>query len=164
MCPLTPAHALPPPLRVPLPQALKGAAFEAGVYEWTFFVADYFIASCVPTSGQPFLDVFPLRSHQASAVHVPLSIFLTPSLGDLTPAHGTRAARTCSRAGLRIFRQQCASFDRTLDQVRDRQPRGPLPRPVARKPVVSVDLPWQLKGWLLPLSPPLTWLIRALRF
>ena len=41
--------------------ALKGAAFTTGVYEWTFFAGDYFAAKAVPSAGQPFLDVVPLR-------------------------------------------------------------------------------------------------------
>mmetsp|Transcript_17459 Transcript_17459/g.40146 ORF Transcript_17459/g.40146 Transcript_17459/m.40146 type:complete len:155 (-) Transcript_17459:367-831(-) len=55
--------------------ALKGAAFTTGVYEWTFFAGDYFAAKAVPSAGQPFLDVVPLRfgiDNPEDHYHVPL--------------------------------------------------------------------------------------------
>jgi hypothetical protein len=39
----------------------KGPAFTVGCYEWTFYAGDYFAATSQPISGQPFLDVVPLR-------------------------------------------------------------------------------------------------------
>lgn len=35
---------------------LKGEAFVAGTYEWTFFAGDYFAACGLPTAGTPFLN------------------------------------------------------------------------------------------------------------
>lgn len=55
--------------------ALKGAAFAVGCYEWTFYAGDYFAASALPTGGQPFLDVIPLRfgiDNPEDHYHVPL--------------------------------------------------------------------------------------------
>jgi len=54
---------------------LKGEDFQAGVYEWTFFAGDYFATAGVPVSGQPFLDVIPLRfgiDNPEDHYHVPL--------------------------------------------------------------------------------------------
>jgi 2-oxo-4-hydroxy-4-carboxy-5-ureidoimidazoline decarboxylase len=54
---------------------LKGEAFKAGVYEWSFYAGDYFIAAGVPVSGQPFLDMIPLRfgiDNPEDHYHVPL--------------------------------------------------------------------------------------------
>jgi 2-oxo-4-hydroxy-4-carboxy-5-ureidoimidazoline decarboxylase len=55
--------------------ALKGTAFQAGLYEWTFFAGDYFVAQCLKTGGQPFLDLIPLRfgiDNPEDHYHVPL--------------------------------------------------------------------------------------------
>jgi len=55
--------------------ALKGPEFRAGAYEWEFEVGDYFVRAGVPTVGQPFLDVVPLRfgiDNPEEHYHVPL--------------------------------------------------------------------------------------------
>ena len=41
--------------------ALKGAEFQVGMYEWTFYVGDYFARSNVKMGGVPFLKDVPLR-------------------------------------------------------------------------------------------------------
>jgi 5-hydroxyisourate hydrolase-like protein (transthyretin family) len=56
-------------------KALKGEDFKAGVYEWAFYAGDYFATAGVPVSGQPFLDVIPLRfgiDNPEDHYHVPL--------------------------------------------------------------------------------------------
>lgn len=56
--------------------ALKGGKeFTVGVYEWTFFVGDYFASKGTFTSGTPFVDVIPLRfgiDNPDDHYHVPL--------------------------------------------------------------------------------------------
>lgn len=59
--------------------ALKGGKeFTCGVYEWTFYVGDYFASQGINfTSGQPFLDVVPLRfgiDNPDDHYHVPLLV------------------------------------------------------------------------------------------
>jgi len=57
--------------------ALKGKDFTVGIYEWTFYVADYFAASGSSTAGQPFLDQVPLRfgiDNPDDHYHVPLLV------------------------------------------------------------------------------------------
>jgi hydroxyisourate hydrolase len=57
--------------------ALKGADFQVGVYEWTFFAGDYFARIGTPTSGTPFLDIVPLRfgiDNPEDHYHVPLLV------------------------------------------------------------------------------------------
>lgn len=58
--------------------ALRGGAeMIPGVYEWTFFVADYFASQGTYTTGQPFLDVIPLRfgiDNPDDHYHVPLLV------------------------------------------------------------------------------------------
>lgn len=55
---------------------LAGEAFKAGVYEWTFYVADYFAGKPGAwVAGQPFLTVVPLRfgvDNAEAHYHVPL--------------------------------------------------------------------------------------------
>ena len=61
--------------RLPGGPALKGEAFQAGIYEWTFYAGDYFAANCLPIAGQPFLDIVPLRfgiDNPEDHYHVPL--------------------------------------------------------------------------------------------
>jgi hydroxyisourate hydrolase len=55
--------------------ALKGKDFKVGVYEWTFFAADYFASRGTFTAGTPFLDTIPLRfgiDNPDDHYHVPL--------------------------------------------------------------------------------------------
>ncbi len=55
--------------------ALSGKSFTVGKYELVFHIADYFIAACVPTGGQPFLDEVPVRfgiDNPEDHYHVPL--------------------------------------------------------------------------------------------
>lgn len=55
--------------------ALKGPAFVVGVYQWTFYVAEYFASKGSSTAGTPFLDVIPLRfgiDNPDDHYHVPL--------------------------------------------------------------------------------------------
>lgn len=58
--------------------ALKGGKdFTAGVYEWTFYVAEYFASRGTFTAGQPFLDEIPLRfgiDNPDDHYHVPLLV------------------------------------------------------------------------------------------
>ena len=58
--------------------ALKGGKeFTVGVYEWTFFVGDYFASKGTYTSGTPFLDTIPLRfgiDNPDDHYHVPLLV------------------------------------------------------------------------------------------
>lgn len=63
--------------RLPGGPALKGANHRAGVYEWTFYVAEYYAAVGVPIAGTPFLDEVPLRfgiGDPESHYHVPLLV------------------------------------------------------------------------------------------
>lgn len=63
--------------RLPGGPALKGVKHKAGVYEWTFFVAEYYAAVGVPIGGTPFLDEVPLRfgiDDPESHYHVPLLV------------------------------------------------------------------------------------------
>jgi 5-hydroxyisourate hydrolase len=55
---------------------LDGAAFQAGSYELTFHVGDYFRAAGATLSEPAFLDVVPLRFSVAedSHYHVPLLV------------------------------------------------------------------------------------------
>jgi 2-oxo-4-hydroxy-4-carboxy-5-ureidoimidazoline decarboxylase len=57
--------------------ALKGKEFMVGTYEWTFYAGDYFASRGTFTSGQPFLDVIPLRfgiDNPDDHYHVPLLV------------------------------------------------------------------------------------------
>ena len=57
--------------------ALKGSEFTIGVYEWTFFVGDYFAYKGTFTSGTPFLDLIPIRfgiDNPDNHYHVPLLV------------------------------------------------------------------------------------------
>lgn len=58
--------------------ALKGGAEMAvGIYEWTFFVGDYFCSKGTFISGTPFLDVVPLQfgiDNPDDHYHVPLLV------------------------------------------------------------------------------------------
>eukprot|EP00934_Nitzschia_sp_Nitz4_P006837 Nitzschia sp. Nitz4//scaffold57_size113557//66106//67079//NITZ4_003996-RA/size113557-augustus-gene-0.181-mRNA-1//-1//CDS//3329554861//6827//frame0 len=57
--------------------ALKGEDFMVGTYEWTFYAGDYFASQGTFTSGQPFLDVIPLRfgiDNPDDHYHVPLLV------------------------------------------------------------------------------------------
>lgn len=57
--------------------ALKGKDFMVGTYEWTFYAGDYFASKGTFTSGQPFLDVIPLRfgiDNPDDHYHVPLLV------------------------------------------------------------------------------------------
>lgn len=57
--------------------ALKGKDFLVGIYEWTFYAGDYFASKGTYTSGQPFLDVIPLRfgiDNPDDHYHVPLLV------------------------------------------------------------------------------------------
>lgn len=63
--------------RLPGGPALKGSNFIVGVYEWSFYVGDYFAAKNTATSGTPFLDVIPLRfglDDPDEHYHVPLLV------------------------------------------------------------------------------------------
>jgi 2-oxo-4-hydroxy-4-carboxy-5-ureidoimidazoline decarboxylase len=63
--------------RLPNGPALKGADHRSGVYEWSFFVAEYYAAVGVPTAGTPFLDEVPLRfgiGDPEDHYHVPLLV------------------------------------------------------------------------------------------
>lgn len=63
--------------RLPDGPALKGENHCAGVYEWTFAVAEYFAGAGVPTACTPFLDEVPIRfgiSDPESHYHVPLLV------------------------------------------------------------------------------------------
>jgi len=63
--------------RLPGGPALKGADHKTGVYEWTFFVAEYFAGAGVPTAGTPFLDEVPIRfgiGDPEDHYHVPLLV------------------------------------------------------------------------------------------
>ena len=55
--------------------ALKGDAFAAGAYEWTFRVGEYFAAAGVPVAATPFLGDVPIRfgiDNPEEHYHVPL--------------------------------------------------------------------------------------------
>jgi len=58
--------------------ALKGEEFKVGVYEWKFYVGDYFAKfSNSRVSGTPFLDVVPLKfglDDPTEHYHVPLLV------------------------------------------------------------------------------------------
>jgi 2-oxo-4-hydroxy-4-carboxy-5-ureidoimidazoline decarboxylase len=57
--------------------ALKGPTFQVGIYEWTFYAGDYFASKGAYTSGQPFLDVIPIRfgiDNPDDHYHVPLLV------------------------------------------------------------------------------------------
>eukprot|EP00591_Stephanopyxis_turris_P001204 CAMPEP_0195525126 /NCGR_PEP_ID=MMETSP0794_2-20130614/25377_1 /TAXON_ID=515487 /ORGANISM="Stephanopyxis turris, Strain CCMP 815" /LENGTH=292 /DNA_ID=CAMNT_0040655501 /DNA_START=167 /DNA_END=1042 /DNA_ORIENTATION=+ len=57
--------------------ALKGRNFKVGIYQWTFYVADYFASRGSTTAGQPFLDEIPLRfgiDNPDDHYHVPLLV------------------------------------------------------------------------------------------
>jgi hydroxyisourate hydrolase len=59
------------------PALLGGAEITVGVYEWTFYVADYFASKGTYTPGTPFLDVVPLRfgiDNPDDHYHVPLLV------------------------------------------------------------------------------------------
>lgn len=63
--------------RLPGGPALKGKDFSVGVYEWTFYVGDYFARKGTHTSGTPFLDEVPLRfgiDDPTEHYHVPLLV------------------------------------------------------------------------------------------
>ena len=57
--------------------ALKGDSFKVGVYEWTFFVGDYFASKNVDIAGNPFLNEVPIRfgiDDPDEHYHVPLLV------------------------------------------------------------------------------------------
>jgi len=63
--------------RLPGGPALKGEAFRLGVYEYVFFVGDYFAGTNLETGGVPFLDEVPIRFGIDDAeehYHVPLLV------------------------------------------------------------------------------------------
>ena len=63
--------------RLPGGPALKGGDFKIGVYEWTFFVGDYFARKNAKTCGIPFLDEVPIRfgiDDPTEHYHVPLPV------------------------------------------------------------------------------------------
>ena len=63
--------------RLPGGPALKGSEFKVGVYEWTFFVGDYFARNNTKTCGIPFLDEVPIRfgiDDPTEHYHVPLLV------------------------------------------------------------------------------------------
>ena len=63
--------------RLPGGPALKEEEFIVGVYQWTFFVGDYFARKNTQTSGIPFLDEIPLRfgiNDPEEHYHVPLLV------------------------------------------------------------------------------------------
>lgn len=64
--------------RLSIGPALKGGAeMTVGTYEWTFFVGDYFASKGTYTTGQPFLDVVPIRfgiDNPDDHYHVPLLV------------------------------------------------------------------------------------------
>lgn len=64
--------------RLPGGPALSGGkSFSVGVYEWSFFVGDYFASKGTFISGTPFLDVIPLRfgiDNPDDHYHVPLLV------------------------------------------------------------------------------------------
>mmetsp|Transcript_21040 Transcript_21040/g.42954 ORF Transcript_21040/g.42954 Transcript_21040/m.42954 type:complete len:303 (-) Transcript_21040:112-1020(-) len=63
--------------RLPGGPALKGSDFQVGVYEWTFYVGDYFARKNTTTTGTPFLDEIPLRfgiDDPTEHYHVPLLV------------------------------------------------------------------------------------------
>ena len=54
-----------------------GKEFKVGVYEWTFFVGDYFASMGMFTAGTQFLDTIPLRfgiDNPDDHYHVPLLV------------------------------------------------------------------------------------------
>lgn len=56
---------------------LKGKDFQVGMYEWTFYVSDYFASTGTPFPGTPFLDTIPLRfgiDNPDDHYHVPLLV------------------------------------------------------------------------------------------
>mmetsp|Transcript_37439 Transcript_37439/g.54803 ORF Transcript_37439/g.54803 Transcript_37439/m.54803 type:complete len:355 (-) Transcript_37439:668-1732(-) len=63
--------------RLPSGPALKGTDFQVGVYEWTFFVGDYFASKNNELTGTPFLDEVPIRfgiDDPEEHYHVPLLV------------------------------------------------------------------------------------------
>ena len=63
--------------RLPGGPALKGKDFQIGVYEWTFYVGDYFARKGTHISGTPFLDEVPIRfgiDDPTEHYHVPLLV------------------------------------------------------------------------------------------
>lgn len=63
--------------RLPGGPALKGEDFQIGVYEWTFYVGDYFARKGTHISGTPFLDEVPIRfgiDDPTEHYHVPLLV------------------------------------------------------------------------------------------
>ena len=63
--------------RLPGGPALKGGDFQVGVYEWTFYVGDYFARKGTHISGTPFLDEVPIRfgiDDPTEHYHVPLLV------------------------------------------------------------------------------------------
>jgi hydroxyisourate hydrolase len=61
------------------PALQGGKEFTPGVYEWTFYVGEYFASKggMSFTAGQPFLDVVPLRfgiDNPDDHYHVPLLV------------------------------------------------------------------------------------------
>lgn len=58
--------------------ALKGGVeFTVGVYEWNFYVGDYFASIGTHISGTPFLDTIPIRfgiDNPDDHYHVPLLV------------------------------------------------------------------------------------------
>ena len=63
--------------RLPGGPALKGKDFQIGVYEWTFYVGDYFARKGNYISGTPFLDEVPIRfgiDDPTEHYHVPLLV------------------------------------------------------------------------------------------
>ena len=59
------------------PALVGGSEFMVGVYEFTFYTADYFASMGTVTSGTPFLDVVPIRfgiDNPDDHYHVPLLV------------------------------------------------------------------------------------------
>jgi hydroxyisourate hydrolase len=59
------------------PALQGGNEFKVGVYEWTFYVGDYFASKGTFTAGTPFLDSIPLRfgiDNPDDHYHVPLLV------------------------------------------------------------------------------------------
>ena len=57
---------------------LEGAAFQAGIYELTFHIGDYFRARGTVAADPPFLDVIPLRFSIAEDAHYHVPLLVSP--------------------------------------------------------------------------------------
>jgi 5-hydroxyisourate hydrolase len=57
---------------------LEGATFQAGSYELTFHIGDYFRAKGIALADPPFLDVIPLRFAIAEDTHYHVPLLVSP--------------------------------------------------------------------------------------